>query len=494
MNIYSAAVLLFSFGVFLMAIFALTKQQDIAALRFGIFSFFTAAWGILYSVWTSLDTQPSFVLLIVRTSEVFAVFIPATWIHFVLEFTGRPEPFKNFHRLNYFLALFLAICAPTDLVFSGLHKVTHFHWYKTPGPLFYVWMVIFFVIVIYSFRVLIGAYQQSTGQLRKQLLLLIWGWGISFAVGSTTFFPAFHGDDLIPALLLMPIYPLLVGVSLVRYGLFDCGGINEASQREKLAGLGVLAASFQHEIRNPLFIAKGRIESYLDSAARGIYASQGDSLIAGQKALTTALNHLTRASEILQKMSDFAKPHTSSTLETVLISQSLEEVLKLVAHDCSLEKIKIETEIPSHAKIRISRRQFEEILFNILLNAVHALNHTENPNIVIQVQELREQIQISISDNGPGVSKKIYKKMFQPFSTTKAEKGTGLGLYITKQLVERNNGEINVDSRSGKGTTVNLTFTKPEEKIPVCHFLDDDNNSTLSFEEKIKELSLEVKS
>ena len=453
MNIYSMAVLLFSFGVFLISLLAFFKRSDAIAFRFALFSISVCGWGFTYSVWTSQNYSPQLTLALIRISEVFAVFIPITWLHFVLKFVGKDQPFKHFYKINYSVAFVLAALCPTPLFFTGVHPIPIFHYYKTPGPAFYAFAAIFFALVPYAFYVLCSAYRSASGQVKTQLQCLIVGWLISFAAGSVTFLPVFNIVKPLPLLLLMPLYPVFIGVALIRYGLFDTEKLLNAFQREKLATLGIMAASLNHELRNPLFIAKGKIESHLDGVERGFYESDSRN----QFVLSTALIQLTRAMEIIERFSSFSKPPLTDKKEKVVLSEVFESVVHLVANEVEIKKIQILQEPENVLSVTANRRQLEEIFFNLTINACHAMKE-EGGKLGFMAYQPNGKVLVEISDTGSGISQGAERRIFEPFYSTKGEKGSGLGLYITKQLVERNGGKISVKSKPGQGTKFTLVF------------------------------------
>ena len=129
-----------------------------------------------------------------------------------------------------------------------------------------------------------------------------------------------------------------------------------------------------------------------------------------------------------------------------------------------LEKIEFAQNIPTDLPpLKVDRRHLEEILFNLIVNACQALKavprDTAKSKIEISAAQQNGHINIAISDNGPGIPSDRLKKIFEPFFTTK-EEGTGLGLYIVKQLVEKNSGKIFVQSECGKGTVFSLKFIR----------------------------------
>ena len=458
MNPLSLSVLLFSFGVFLIAVFSFAKRKDGIAVRFSLFSVSVCGWGFLYSLWTSQNYSPEVRLLLIRISEIFAVFIPITWLHFVLEFIGKKEPVKYFYRVNYAFAIFLAALCPTPLFFTGIHPVAIFGYYKTAGPAFYLFLALFLILVPYAFYHLVQAYRAAVEHRREQLKWVILGWLISFIAGTTTFFPVYNITAPCVLLLAMPLYPVFIGIALIRYGLFDLHQIANAFHRDKLAAIGTLATSINHEIRNPLYVIRGMAESHLVNLKEGVYASKEEAINKANEILSKTMEHSQRAMDIMKRFSEFAKQGAKEKFEReeTHLSETLEDVLPLVGHELELDKIKLVKNIPETLPpIHADRRQIEEIFFNLIVNACQAMKN--GGEIEISAERQNGHINVSVKDTGPGIPSDELPKIFEPFYTTK-ESGTGLGLYITKQLVERNHGRISLESKLNEGTCFLLSF------------------------------------
>jgi len=171
------------------------------------------------------------------------------------------------------------------------------------------------------------------------------------------------------------------------------------------------------------------------------------------------LKQIDRATAITQKLSSFAKPIKEPTAQPVSVANEVDEVLTLVGHDLKLEKIEVRKEISSDLPpIVVDRRQLQEVLFNLIRNAAQAIQPPGS--ITIRAGERSEgQVRIEIEDTGSGIPPEKLGKIYDPFFTTKEPgKGTGLGLFIVRQIVERNKGRISVESAVGKGTTFFLDF------------------------------------
>ena len=234
----------------------------------------------------------------------------------------------------------------------------------------------------------------------------------------------------------------------------------QAAQREKMAVIGTLSAGINHEICNPLGIARGQCEMFLLNLKDGVYKDKNQEELLGKarEIMQKVINETDRATVITKKLSSFAKPAKGKIEDNVQVEKELNEVISLVEHDLKLDNIIIQKDIKEDLPyVSADRKQIQEIFFNIIRNAAQAIDG--NGKITIRVSSANGKIHINIEDSGKGISKRHLDQIFNPFFTTKDPgKGAGLGLFIVKQIVERNNGHIVVQSELGKGTTFRLVF------------------------------------
>ena len=165
-----------------------------------------------------------------------------------------------------------------------------------------------------------------------------------------------------------------------------------------------------------------------------------------------------RATAITKKLSGFAKPARGEA-ELIDVSKEIDEVFGLLGYELKLEKIGFEKRIAHDLPgLLVDRKQFQEVLFNLIRNAGQAIG--ENGRIVVAVDADNGMLTIDIEDSGSGVPEDKVKELFNPFFTTKDPgKGTGLGLFIVRQIVERNGGKIYLKrTQVGKGTTFTIEF------------------------------------
>ncbi len=245
----------------------------------------------------------------------------------------------------------------------------------------------------------------------------------------------------------------------------------EAAQREKLAVIGTLSAGINHEIRNPLGIVKMQCETFVLDWQDGLLKGKPWEEILDRclAIMQGAIYYIDQATSITRKLSSFAKPIREVQLQPVSIAAELDEVLVLVGHDLKLDKIEVKKDIQAGVPpIRADRGQIQEILFNLIRNAGQAI--TPPGTIwILAAPDGASRVRIEITDTGHGIPPETLGKIFDPFFTTKEPgKGTGLGLFIVRQIVERNKGRITVASAVGKGTTFFLDFPVADEAHAVA--------------------------
>ncbi|MBD3380463.1 MAG: GAF domain-containing protein [Candidatus Omnitrophica bacterium] len=234
----------------------------------------------------------------------------------------------------------------------------------------------------------------------------------------------------------------------------------QAAQREKMAVIGTLSAGINHEICNPLGIARGQCEMFLLNLKEGLYDAKDpeELLLKAREIMEKVITETDRATVITRKLSSFAKPAKGNLREGVVVAEELREVISLLEHDLRLDNIEIVEDFGGDVPpIVADKKQLQEIFFNLIRNAAQSIK--AEGAIILRTRSDRGRVSVEIEDTGEGISESNLKRIFDPFFTTKDPgKGTGLGLFIVKQIVERNNGRISVASESGKGTVFSVVF------------------------------------
>lgn len=210
-------------------------------------------------------------------------------------------------------------------------------------------------------------------------------------------------------------------------------------QSEKLSALARISAGIAHEIGNPLT----SISSYVQ------ILREMDHDEFTKESLDTVAKHITRIADIVRQMSSFSKTRESDVGHHDVL-ELVDMTLDLVKYDKRMKGIKIDVEIPEKLPpVRVNETQMIQVLLNIILNAADAM--TNGGNLDIRARELDEEVEISVADSGTGIPAEHLEKIFDPFFTTK-EKGTGLGLAVSYNIIRSYQGDILVESRPEGGT------------------------------------------
>ncbi len=417
-----------------------------------------ALWAILYSIWQT-QTSRTGALFFMRFAMVPCYYIPAAFLLFAKNVSDE-NPQGKISRLYWIVPTFFALATATPWMIQDVVPRLFFPYWPEPGFLMHFCIVLFNLTVIYSFYVLFSAWAKATGSRRWQLKWITLSTLCMWAGGLTNWFLWYNIP--IPPIpnFFVAVFLLLLAYAIIRHRLFDVDALADIVREAKLSALGMMAASLNHELRNPLFVAKGKIESQLDAIGRNLYASSEEEAGRSRAVLESAHNQLVRAMDIMQRFSNFARPHADSqSKEEVGLREVAEDVLKLVSSEFEMKKIVVADFSINGECINANRRQVEEIFFNLMMNACQAMGEGGGA-LGLHVSQPNDKVIVEISDSGPGIPKENLNRIFEPFYSTKAEKGTGLGLYITKQLVERNGGKISVKSKPGQGTTFALEFKR----------------------------------
>ena len=230
------------------------------------------------------------------------------------------------------------------------------------------------------------------------------------------------------------------------------------ARAQQLAALGRLAAGVTHEIRTPLTSLK----LYLQSMGGEVEFSDE-----GQEDYRIALNQISRMEATINRFLNFAKPQ-EPVLACLDVPSLIEDSLMIVEPRAKQEEIRVERQLaPDLPSLKGDRRQVEEMLLNLMINAIEAMS--KGDLLTISASEMKRGegkygqsrwLKITVSDTGEGIAPESLEKVFDPFFTTKSS-GTGLGLSVVHQTAIRHGGELFVESQLGQGTTFTIL-------LPAC--------------------------
>ncbi|MVT64918.1 HAMP domain-containing protein [Bradyrhizobium pachyrhizi] len=217
---------------------------------------------------------------------------------------------------------------------------------------------------------------------------------------------------------------------------------------EKLAAIGEITAGVAHEINNPIAVMQGNLE-----IIRDMMGSKADEAKTEFRLIDEQMH---RVSEIVTRLLQFAKPQeyagfTDQYDAAVVVT----DTLPLVQHLLNKTTINVDTEYHASRLISMNRTELQQVLVNLLVNAIHAMSGGGRLTIRTfdRNEGRRRGVVIDVTDTGGGMTPDVMQRIFDPFFTTKRREGTGLGLSISQMLVTRQGGKISVESEPGKGTT-----------------------------------------
>ncbi len=239
---------------------------------------------------------------------------------------------------------------------------------------------------------------------------------------------------------------------------------NQILQSEKLAAVGKLAAGIAHDVGNPL--------NSIISITQLLY-EKSDVFWQRQK-LKLIYDHVERINRTIGQLVDFSRP-ANFVISIQKVNSIIQDAVKIVKYDHRLRYITIETKLQQNLpELRLSYDQFLQVVINLLLNSGDALENKENAKIEIISLHAGEKIEIHIKDNGCGITAENMKQLFTPFFSTKAPgKGTGLGLWISYQIIKQFGGEISVQSTPGIETTFSIKLPINSVAEPAGKKVDD---------------------
>lgn len=224
--------------------------------------------------------------------------------------------------------------------------------------------------------------------------------------------------------------------------------LNQLAHNEKLAELGRLSAALIHELNTPL--------SVVISATQLILREEGLSDFVREmvERINQEAHRLSQQTRGILSFSREGEVEGETDVNTVI-----HEVALFLRYEAQKRSINLVDDLDHRLHpVAVDGNRLKQIIINLVMNAIQAIG--EGGTILMRTLPAADgRVEIQIADTGPGISAEIRERMFEPFFTTKeAGEGTGLGLYITKQLVEHFSGSISVVSAVGEGTTFLLRF------------------------------------
>lgn len=230
------------------------------------------------------------------------------------------------------------------------------------------------------------------------------------------------------------------------------------SQDLRLRSIEDLSVGLIHEISNPLSILKSNLDSLKSEVeANGVMDEKREHMF------SIAQKGIERMEEVAWNLKKFLNgiedENNTEKHDTFVVDQVVEEVVSFSESSLKAKGIKLETELAPGLKIKGSESQFRQVLLNLILNARDAMANTYEKKLTIKTVSDLNHLLVLISDTGHGIAASKQQEIFDSFYSTKSPgEGSGVGLSISKSLVEKMDGSIAIESEVGEGATFVLKF------------------------------------
>ena len=263
----------------------------------------------------------------------------------------------------------------------------------------------------------------------------------------------------------MPLHRSVRGVIVMHDDITERVMAERATQRhredlthmQRLATLGELATSIAHELNQPLAAIMASA-----STARRILRDRGD-VEPLKPIVNDILESAARAADVVRRARAMVR-HDSAILESVSVNDVVNAVVRLIASDLVIHQVSLKLELdPAVRPVIGDHIQLQQVLLNLLLNAVDALDKLprERRNVIVSTRQIGDRsLELQVRDTGLGIAPEIATRVFEPFVTTK-RKGTGLGLAIVRAIVHAHGGEVFAGTGAEGGAAFRVVFSNP---------------------------------
>ena len=212
---------------------------------------------------------------------------------------------------------------------------------------------------------------------------------------------------------------------------------------EKLATVGQLTASIAHEVNNPIAVIQGNLD-----LVRELLGPEAAAKVKAELRLVD--DQIERMRLIVTQLLQFARPSEyAGYVESVDPARAVEDCLLLVGPQLARTRIDLRRDFTASAPVGINRQELQQVLLNLLLNALHAMPASGTLTLRTRDWAVDGRVRgavIEVQDSGAGLGPDVEQRLFQPFVTTKTD-GTGLGLWISRSLIERYGGQLTARNR-----------------------------------------------
>jgi PAS domain S-box-containing protein len=229
----------------------------------------------------------------------------------------------------------------------------------------------------------------------------------------------------------------------------------ELAYMSRLTAMGEMGSTLAHEVNQPL----AAITGYLKGCGMILDRMDGEHVPMLRQGIEGAVEEAHRAGEVIRQLRTFvARGETDQEVED--LRKLIEEASALALVGAKDKGIKVDFDLPHESpKVLVSRVQIQQVLLNLVRNAMEAMQDVDSRDLTIkaEVEDEGAMVRLSVKDTGPGLAPAVQERLFSPFTTTK-QTGMGVGLSICRTIIEAHGGKIWAESIPGEGTTFCFTL------------------------------------
>lgn len=226
----------------------------------------------------------------------------------------------------------------------------------------------------------------------------------------------------------------------------------QVQRLQKLAALGTMSAVLAHELNNLLTPILGFCQMAIERKDERTMTA----------ALQKTLSYGQHAAGLCRKIMGMATDDAGDQPTVTLLRPMVEDAVECMARDLSKDGIATIVEVAPTLAARVHAASIKQVLFNLILNARQAMMDRRGHLTIVAQRCGDHMVRLSVKDSGPGIAPELLPRIFEPFFSTKSRsespdrRGLGLGLFVSKQLVEESGGKLTVESPPGEGATFTL--------------------------------------
>ncbi|MBM3815029.1 MAG: HAMP domain-containing histidine kinase [Acidimicrobiia bacterium] len=218
----------------------------------------------------------------------------------------------------------------------------------------------------------------------------------------------------------------------------------ELIRQERISTIGRMASSIVHDLRNPLAAIYGGAEMMVDTElAPGQMKRVAENIYRSSRRIQEMLNDLLQITR-----------GNKGERELCAVSEVVDAAVETLQAAAMKQQVRIETEVEGRLEAPMERQRIERVFINLIGNALEAM--PEGGKIRVEAREAGEGVEVSVSDNGPGIAPEVRGQLFQPFASHGKNSGLGLGLALSRQSVLDHGGDLWVEETNGPGATFRL--------------------------------------